>query len=254
MSDNFINTPYYLDEYSPELAKFPLPSATLNTHVFEENDLRDRIAALFPKIADFVQQTLEQGQRPISFSGDCCTTIPVVAGLQRANIDATLIWIDAHGDFNTPETSPSGFLGGMPLAMLAGLGDLSLCESIGLNTLAVEKIILTDARDLDPGEADLVNNSGIKHVKQLKSLTTMELPDGPLYVHFDTDIINSDDAPAFNYPVPGGPSAAEVKAVLKHIGQSGQVVAASISTWRPQLDKDGKTAKKCMAAFTALLA
>jgi len=85
------------------------------------------------------------------------------------------------------------------------------------------------------------------------SLTTMSLPTGPFYVHFDTDIITCDDAPAFNYPVPGGPSATEVTAVMKYLGQTGQVVAASMSSWTPRLDKDRQTREKCMAAFNALL-
>jgi len=189
----------------------------------------------------------------VSIFGDCCTAIPVVAGLQRANVDATLIWIDAHGDFNTPETSPSGFLGGMPLAMIVGLGDLSMCEPVGLRPLSEDRVILTDARDLDPGEAELVKGSRLRHVKNITSLLTDDLPEGPLYVHFDTDIINCTDAPAFNYPVPGGPSADDVVRVMERLGKTGQVVAASMSTWALKLDKDGQTQEKCMAAFGALL-
>jgi len=127
-------------------------------------------------------------------------------------------------------------------------------EAVGLKPHANEKIILTDARDLDPGEAELVRNSSLVHLPDLMSLLAMDVPPGPLYVHFDTDIINSDDAPAFNYPVPGGPSAAQVATVMKHLGRTGRVVAASMSSWTPRLDKDGQTKEKCMAAFKALLA
>ncbi len=253
MPDNTIITPYYLDEHFPELEALPFTSPTLNVSISTEGDLPTRVASLYPKIADFVHHCLVQGQRPVSISGDCCSTIPVVAGLQRANIDATLIWIDAHGDFNTAETSPSGFLGGMPLAMIVGLGDLSMCEPVGLKPLRQDKVILTDARDLDPGEADLVKGSDLRHVKNIMSLLTQDLPEGPLYVHFDTDIIDSNDAPAFNYPVPGGPSADDVATVMEHLGKTGQVVAASMSSWTPKLDKDGQTQAKCLAAFSALL-
>jgi len=254
MPDNTIITPYYLDEHFPELETLPFTSPTLNTNISKDDDLKKRITSLYPTIAEFVHQSLIQGQRPVSIVGDCCATIPVMAGLQRANIDVTFIWIDAHGDFNTPETSPSGFLGGMPLAMMTGRGDQYLCESVALKPISDESIILTDARDLDPGEAELVKNSNLLHLKNLSSLTTMKLPEGPLYVHFDTDVISSDDAPAFNYPVPGGPSADEVTAVMKHLGHTGQVVAASMSSWTPRLDKDGQTEAKCLAAFKALLA
>jgi len=253
MPDNTLITPYYFGEHLPELASLPVPSCILNSEISAEEDLQVRIASLYPKIADFVHRSTEQGQRPVSIAGDCCAALPVMAGLQRAGIEPTFIWIDAHGDFNTWETSPSGFLGGMPLAMIAGLGDLSMGEAVGLKPHKSEKIILTDARDLDPGEAELVRNSSLVHLPDLMSLLAMDVPPGPLYVHFDTDIINSDDAPAFNYPVPGGPSAVQVTTVMKHLGQTGRIVAASMSSWTPRLDKDGQTKEKCMAAFNALL-
>ncbi len=253
MPDNILITPYYLDEYFPELETLPFPSTSLNGNIATEGDLKTRITSLYPTIADFVHHSLIRGQRPVSIAGDCCATLPVMAGLQRAGVDVTFIWIDAHGDFNTPDTSPSGFLGGMPLAMMVGLGDLSMGETVGLKPVDDNKIILTDARDLDPGEADLVRNSNIMHVKNLMSLTTMELPNGPLYVHFDTDIINCNEAPAFNYPVPGGPGANDVTTVMKYLGNTGQVIAASMSSWTPRLDKDGQTAEKCLTAFKALL-
>ena len=254
MPDNIIITPYFLDEYLPELETLPFASSTLNHGISTEGDLQLRISSLYPPLADFVHQSLIKKQRPVSIAGDCCATIAVMAGIQRVNMDVTFIWIDAHGDFNTPETSPSGFLGGMPLAMIAGLGDLSLCKSVDLKPVSNKKILLADARDLDPGEAELVKASKLLHLKNFMTLTTMDIPKGPLYVHFDTDIINCDDASAFNYPVPGGPSASEVTAAMKHLGQTGQVVAASMSSWAPRLDKDGQTKNKCMAAFKALLA
>ncbi len=253
MPDNFIITPYYIDEYFPELEALPVASPTLNSNISTTGDLQSRISSLYPPLAEYVHQSLKRGERPVSIAGDCCATIAVMAGIQRANIDVTFIWIDAHGDFNTPETSPSGFLGGMPLAMITGSGDMTLCQSVDLQPVNDEKIILTDARDLDPGEAELVKASKLHHVKNVMSLTTMSIPKGPLYVHFDTDIISCEDAPAFNYPVPGGPSATEVTAIMKHLGQTGQVVAASMSSWTPRLDKDGQTQEKCMAAFNALL-
>lgn len=254
MPDNIIISPYYLDEHFPELEALPYASPHLNREISTRGDLQSRVTSLYPAITDFVHQSLLQSRRPVSISGDCCSTIAVMAGIQRAHMDVTFIWIDAHGDYNTPETSPSGFLGGMPLAMITGLGDLSMCRAAGLKPVADEKVILTDARDLDPGERELVKKSNMLHIDNLMTLTAMELPDGPLYVHFDTDIINCEDAPAFNYPVPGGPSAAQVTTVMKHLGATGQVVAASLSSWTPRLDTDGKTREKCLTAFDALLA
>jgi len=132
MPDNFIITPYYLDEYLPELEALAFTAPTFNGNISTTGDLQSRISSLYPLLAEYVHQSVNRGKRPVSIAGDCCATIAVMAGIQRPNIDVTFIWIDAHGDFNTPETSPSGFLGGMPLAMIAGLGDMTLCEAVGL--------------------------------------------------------------------------------------------------------------------------
>jgi len=253
MPDNYIITPYFLEKPVPELASLPFRDATLNDEMIDHEDPVARFTSLYPKLTDFVHRSLEQGHRPVSIAGDCCNTIAVMAGLQRANMDATLIWIDAHGDFNTHDTTPSGFLGGMPLAMIAGLGDMSLCETVDLTPLDGKKIILTDGRDLDPGEADLVENSNLLHVANMAELLTMELPDGPLYVHFDTDIINLDEMSAVAYPAPGGPSAAIVTEVLSHLGNTGQVAAASMTCWTPELDNDNHCQDMCVKAFKALL-
>jgi arginase len=83
----------------------------------------------------------------VSIAGDCCTSLGVAAGLLAAGIDPTLIWFDAHGDFNTWETTPSGFLGGMPLAMLAGRGEQTIVHGVGLKNLEESNIYLADARE-----------------------------------------------------------------------------------------------------------
>ena len=118
-----------------------------------DGDTTTRMSAVHETIAGFVVDTLATGQRPVSIAGDCCSAIGMLTGLQRAGIDPTLVWFDAHGDFNTMETTLSGFLGGMPLAMLVGRGDLALPEAVGLAPLPESRVILTDGRDLDPPEA-----------------------------------------------------------------------------------------------------
>ena len=89
------------------------------------------MARLYRPIADFVEETLRAGARPVSLAGDCCAAIPVLAGLRAAGVEPVLVWIDAHGDFNTPETSPSPFLGGMPPARMGGAGPHWVCAAVG---------------------------------------------------------------------------------------------------------------------------
>lgn len=211
-----------------------------------------RLAALYPALADWVAATAGKSDRPVTLAGDCCTAVPMLAGLQRAGIDPLLIWFDAHGDFNTWETTPSGFLGGMPLAWLVGRGEQTVPEAVGLRPLPETDVILTDARDLDPGEAEAVAGSGMLHLRSTIDLLTFPLPDRPLWVHFDTDVIRPQDAPAMNYLAPGGPSAEDLGLVFDRIAATGQLCAVSVSAWNPALDPAGHTERVVMGLFRRL--
>jgi arginase len=252
MTDQRIISPTFLERHVPGLAELARPADLLIAATPAGGSDIERLKPIHQDLAEQVERVAKRGQRPVVVMGDCCQTIPILAGLQNAGIHPMLIWLDAHGDFNTPETTPSGFLGGMPLAMITGRGDLGLNRQVGMSTLADDEVVLSDARDLDPGERELVEGSKIRHIKDVGRLLYETLPAGPIYVHFDSDIISSDDAPAFHYPVKGGPSAQKMTDVLAHLGRSGQVIAASMTAWAPELDKDGQAAKKCLAAFAAL--
>ena len=247
-------TPFFLDRPVPRLAELADAEWFVNEPRLPDGDEQTRLSAIHHPLADFTFECARAGRRPANIIGDCCSTIAVLAGLQRAGIEPTLIWLDAHGDFNTHETSPSGFLGGMPLAMIAGRGDLTMPDAVGLRPLSEDRIVLTDARDLDPEEALAVAGSAIRHVAEFDEMADMQLPDGPLYIHLDSDIITSDEAPAQNYPVSGGPSADRVKSVLARIAETGQIAAISMSAWNPDLDKDGRTETICLEAFRTMLA
>ncbi len=213
------------------------------------DDPQARMGAIHRPLAAFVEATVREGGRPVSISGDCCSAIAVLAGLQRAGVAPKLIWLDAHGDFNTPETSPGGFWGGMPLAILVGRGDQTMARSLALTPLAERDVILADARDLDPGEDTALAASGLTHVRTIRELLAMTLPDGPVWVHFDTDILDAAEAPAQNYPVAGGPTSADMAALFDRLAQSGRVVAVSLSSWNPRLDEG----RRCERLFMGLL-
>jgi arginase len=165
----------------------------------------------------------------------------------------TLIWFDAHGDFNTWQTTPSGFLGGMPLAMITGRGEQTITEAVGLKSLDDHNVILTDGRDLDTGEREAVENSSVTHLEDPKMLLERPLPAGALYVHFDTDILDPSEAPAMNYLAEGGSSSQDLELVFKYLAESGQVAAASMSSWNPDMDEGGKTEEVCMRLFASLV-
>jgi len=248
-TNHYILTPYLLDNYNPTLEMLaggdwkvihapdldaPLPEPTAAHQ-------QQRMSRFYPALAATVAETAAAGKRPVSIAGDCCTTIAVLAGLQRAGLNPTLIWFDAHGDFNDWTTSPSGFIGGMPLAMLVGRGEQTLPESVGLQPFPEAQVILTDARDLDPGEREAVEGSAVRHLANVEQLLAAPLPLGPLYIHFDCDVLNPVEAPAMSYTAQGGPAADTVRRVFQHLANSGQIAAVSLTTWKFAMDEDGRT-------------
>ena len=253
MKNQFILTPYFIDEYWPELEDLAQQDWVLNKVDLPQGEQQSRMSLLHEPLAAYVHEAVMHGDRPVSIAGDCCTTIGILAGLQRANINPTLIWFDAHGDFNTWETSPSGFLGGMPLAILVGRGDQQMPKAVGLQPMAEERVVLSDARDLDPEEVAAVEGSAVKHIPDVRWLPREDLPEGPLYVHFDVDVLDPKIAPAMNYLAPGGPSASEMEQVFRFLAQTGRVSAASVSSWNPRMDPEGKSRDVCMGLVDILL-
>lgn len=209
-----------------------------------------RMAVLYKELARRAYDVLHEGKLPISISGDCISSLGMMSALQQAGINPSLIWLDAHGDFNTWETTPSGFLGGMPLAMMTGRGEQTIVQGVGLTPVQDEKVYLVGARELNRLEKEALQSCSINYVPDI---STFVVPDGLLYVHFDTDLINPIDAPAQRYKVSGGPRAEELEALFRKISQTGNVVAVSLSAWYPQLDRDGETEKNSLKLLRTLI-
>lgn len=241
MKNSFMLTPYFLDDSMPGLTGIVGDTWLVNQPTLPGGKRQERMAALYQPLKIWVTKTVGQGNRPVSWAGDCCASIGVLAGLQHSGLNPTLLWFDAHGDFNTWETTPSGFLGGMPLAMLVGRGEQTMVDGVGLQPINENRIILTDARDLDLDEKVALKNSDIDHRKDINTLLRDPLPKRPIYLHFDTDVIDPAEAPAMNYPADGGPSVRAMSKIFKRLSQSGQIVAVSVSAWNPELDKNSVT-------------
>ena len=253
MSERFILSPFFLGEPLPGLADLAEDGWWVNdlARGVDAGMIRD---AVHEGLAESVRRCLEEGECPVSVAGDCCTTLGMLAGLRRAGSEPSLLWFDAHGDFNTPETSPSGFLGGMPLAILVGRGDDTLRRALDLAPLAEDRVVLTDARSLDPLERQLLESSAVVHRPRVEELTTAPLPDGPLWVHFDADVVDAAESPAHRYPALDGPSSETVAAVFRRIAETGRLAAVSVSTWDPALDPDGTSRRVTLALLAELLA
>jgi arginase len=219
-----LTVPYHLDE---RLHPFDLgvPADQVVTADLPPGDPWDRMAALYEQVAAAV------GDRAVVVSsGDCTTSLGVLAALQRAGRDVGVVWFDAHADFHTAATTQSGYLGGFPLALAVGRGELTLPAALGLRPVAEERVVLVDARDTDPGEAALLAGSGV--VRTTVAGLSGVVPDGDLYVHVDVDVCSSAELPDLLYPAPGGATVADVVAAVRGLVATGRVAAIGLAaTW-----------------------
>lgn len=246
MAKSFLVTPFFLDTPSTELRALARPGWHVNEPDLPQADCLVRLGALHRSLAGLVRNLASQGVRPVCLGGDCCQAIAVLAGLHQSGIRPILLWLDAHGDFNTRHTSPSGFIGGMPLAMIVGRGDRTLIEQVGLEPMPEPDVLLSDARDLDPGEREGLDDSAVVHIRQVEDVPACVPAERPLCVHLDVDVLDPEEAPAMLFPARGGPSLATVEAVAAQLRQTRPIVALSMTAWAFDRDRDGRTARACM--------
>jgi arginase family enzyme len=150
--------------------------------------------------------------RPLVVGGCCCAHVGAIRGLAGRHERLAVVWLDAHGDLNTPETSPSGNLWGMPLRMAIDEGSVRAAD-----------VALVGARDLDPPEADYVTEQGIDH-DLARALDGADAA----YVALDVDVLEPGSVPCF-MPVQGGPSPDEVEAVILDVASRGRVAGLGIT-------------------------
>ena len=193
---------------------------------------RDPVVAVNRALAEAIQTHSDLA--PLVFANDCTSCLGLVKGLEAQA--PAILWYDSHGDFNTPETTPSGFLGGMPLAALVGRGNQHLMRGLDLQPIAEADIILADGRNLDPEEGEMLRESDVTIYATLADLNAAPLPDRPLYIHFDTDVVDCAEMPAMSYPEPGGPSLEECVESLRRTLARGNTVGVLFSLWNDTLD------------------
>ncbi|MFB4304001.1 arginase family protein [Actinomadura sp. NTSP31] len=241
--------PYHQDERLPGTT-FPLPEAEVVTvgREFPDGDVWTRIAALYEPVAAEVAAQVSNGTVPSVVSGDCLVSEAVLAGVQRAGVDASIVWFDAHGDVQTPETTTSGYIGGMPLRQILGDHPELLSSRLGLRPLPEERAVLVDARDLDPAEAEFLASSRVRRCP----VDDIDLPDGPLVLHIDVDVVDKADLPGLKFPVGGGPSFDAVVAAVRRVKATGRVAALDIACpWHPPQAADTPVRTRLLAALLA---
>ncbi|NIM49736.1 MAG: hypothetical protein GTO22_10915 [Gemmatimonadales bacterium] len=207
-------------------------------------------------LADIVAANARKGHLSVGLLANCTSLLGVLGGLQHATAEPRrvgLVFIDAHGDFNTPETTLSGMLGGMPVAVAAGLALENLRLKSGLDpAIPTERIVMAAVRDLDPLERELLDASAVQllsvddirtmsdqiHVQMLR---LSELTD-VIYVHVDMDVLDPDEVAGHPLTVQDGPSSAELAAAITAMFAYEKVAALGVaSTPANERDPDGKS-------------
>ena len=243
-----IAVPYHLDEYLPDL-DVPLRAGHTVSVEFTSGDVWSRLAVLYGAVADAVASAAGRGERPVVLSGDCATALGTVAGLQRAGSVAGIVWFDAHGDVQTLETTASGYIGGLPLRMLVGYRPELIATRIGLRPVLEQQVLLVGARDLDPPEVRYLESAQIRRA-DVGGLDRAALPDGPLYLHIDLDVIDPAQLAGLRYPAPGGPGPEPVADALRWLLGTGLVAAVGLAcTWHAGNDAAARVAPHLAAAF-----
>jgi arginase len=229
---DLIVAPWHLDEHIPD---FPVPAgpAAPVDPPLPDGTVPGRVAVLHRAVADAVARSA----RPLLLSGDCLAGLAVAAGLQRRYRDIAVVWLDAHGDFNTPASTISGYLPGMPVAMLTGRAPELFAGPLGLRPVQERDIVLSGARDLDPAERDALAASQVRRIPATPAAfgaALAELGDLPVYLHVDVDIMDSAEVSGLRFPAGPGPSLSDIENCLTTIAASANVVAGSLAcAWLP---------------------
>lgn len=227
-----IAVPYHLDEPQPAL---PVPADVVLTMPAGAIPGWAGLAELYDDVAAAVVAGLDEVDSVVVAAGDCTTSLGVLAGLHRWGLPPGIVWLDAHADFNTAVTTPSGYLGGMPLAVACGIGEQTVPRRLGSPPTPSSQVLLVGARDVDPGEERLLGEAGIPRVG-LEGCVEAALPSGPLYLHLDLDLLDPAELSGLRYPAPGGPTLDGFVAAVQRVMLSGRVAAVGLAcTWRPGL-------------------
>ncbi len=200
---------------------------------------------------------------PIALGGDHSVSMGTVAGAARGRRTG-LIWVDAHADFNTPGSSESGNIHGMPVAHLTGLGDERLSNIASGWHLRPEDIVMIGLRSVDKRERELVAEAGIKTytMKDVDQLgmtriaqETLERLSGleRLHVSFDADALDPTICPGVGTPVPGGLSYREGHLLMELLSESGRVTSLDLVEVNPILDTRNQTAEVMVGMAASLL-
>jgi arginase len=220
-------------------------------------------------LAPRVATTLDASEFPIVLGGDHTVAIGGFSGVRRALGPARrlgIVWVDAHPDLNTPETTPSNHGHGMPLAALLGRGHPILVNAGGINgsKLPLRDTALVGARSIDPGEAEFLGahpeilvirpetlRAGFADA--LRPLLGRVRDLDALYLSFDLDAVDPTEAPGVTTPVEGGLTTQEAVDLVRALADTGRIVAGDVVEHLPSRDQEGRTARLAACLIETLV-
>ncbi len=244
----------------------------VETAVLEATEETDETARYLPeikaacgRIARLVGLALEQGSLPLVLGGDHSVALGTLGGLARSVGVGGVLWIDAHSDLNTPETSPSGNVHGMPLAAAIGLTDQRFdSDAWSLPAVEPERVALVGLRSVDARERERIRELGIKAYTMSdidrigierairESLTQIAGP-GFVHVSLDMDALDPEVAPGVGTPVRGGLSYREAHLALELVAESGLAGSLEVVEVNPILDRENATASLAVELVASAL-
>lgn len=209
-------------------------------------------------LSEKVTSAVQCNRFPLVLAGGCISCVGMLAGLGAES--SAVVWLDAHGDFNTPETTVSGFLDGMALATATGRCWQNLTSSVpGFRPVREENVVLIGARALDPEERGLLQGSGVAWIdpamirKRGAEDALCPVPENlepaQIYLHIDLDVLDRNEAFVNQFSSVGGLILAELLETVRVVAGARPVAADGITAYDPSYDGDGKA----LRAGTALL-
>jgi len=260
MKPQVIAVPYRYDEFEEGLGLGPgsllkaglqdraesVATAQLNDADREDDRTAINIGMLGKSTAALVARARSSGTPVLVLAGDDTATVGVVSGIQKADGASRalgVVWIDAHGDFNTPDTSYSGILAGMPLAVIAGLAGPRWREAAELDLpVAADRLLLLGLREIDKAEEELLKTHAVSRLTtdQLRSVSVLNEAiealarrSEILYVNIDLDVLDPHVVPSITTPSAGGLEIEELSAILTSLVQTGKVAVVSVTSLNP---------------------
>lgn len=198
-------------------------------------------------LAGTVAAARRRGALPLVLAGNCISSVGTCAGILARGRPIGVVWFDAHADFNTPETSASGFLDGMALATLAGRCWTTMTSAVPHYAPVDEgSVLLIGARDLDPAESKLLDTSGIRRPRGLdprdcvNSLDALRARVDEVYLHVDLDVLDEGEARVNQYSCAGGLSGAQLVELISGVRARFTIGALALTAYDPAFDPDGR--------------